>query len=310
MPPDRLPATEPTSYSPSFSLVAFSFAKPVSTFAENALQREDLARIHDVVRVERALDGAHDVERAVAELGARDISSCPGRRRARRCRCRPWRSRGRPAGRGTSCSASTSSASSLSITSSAWKLPSPTWPTIGAIRPSSRDVALGLGDALGEPRDRHADIGRDRPAQPGRSASAAQIGVVARLPELGAVLRLGRPVERAAAELGGDLAEPLRLLRHPRLACRGTRRTASASPAGRAWNSRWRPPTATSSSSSMRATGMPLWMVTIVASQAASIVGNGQMPAEIASGMPCSRSVSSVMMPSVPSEPTKRRVRS
>ena len=48
----------------------------------------------------------------------------------------------------------------------------------------------------------------------------------------------------------------------------------------------------------------------MTASQAALTVGNGQTPAEIASGMPCSFSVISVMMPSVPSEPTKRRVRS
>ena len=60
----------------------------------------------------------------------------------------------------------------------------------------------------------------------------------------------------------------------------------------------------------MRATGMPDWMVAIAALQAASTDGNGQMPPEIASGMPCSFSVSSVMTPSVPSEPTNSRVRS
>ena len=60
----------------------------------------------------------------------------------------------------------------------------------------------------------------------------------------------------------------------------------------------------------MRATGMPVWIVAITASQAARTVGNGQTPAEIASGMPWSLSVISVTMPSVPSEPTKRRVRS
>ncbi len=60
----------------------------------------------------------------------------------------------------------------------------------------------------------------------------------------------------------------------------------------------------------MRATGMPDWIVTMAALQAASTDGNGQMPPEIASGMPCSFSVSSVMTPSVPSEPTISRVRS
>ena len=60
----------------------------------------------------------------------------------------------------------------------------------------------------------------------------------------------------------------------------------------------------------MRATGMPDWMVAIVALQAASTDGNGQTPLAIASGMPCSLSVISVMTPSVPSEPTNSRVRS
>jgi hypothetical protein len=36
----------------------------------------------------------------------------------------------------------------------------------------------------------------------------------------------------------------------------------------------------------MRATGMPDWMVMIAALQQASTDGNGQMPPEIASGMP------------------------
>ena len=60
----------------------------------------------------------------------------------------------------------------------------------------------------------------------------------------------------------------------------------------------------------MRATGMPIWIVAITASQASSTLGNGQTPPEIACGMPCSLSVSEVMMPSVPSEPTISRVRS
>ena len=60
----------------------------------------------------------------------------------------------------------------------------------------------------------------------------------------------------------------------------------------------------------MRATGMPDWMVTMVALQQASTDGNGHTPPAIASGMPESFSVSSTMTPSVPSEPTISRVRS
>ena len=60
----------------------------------------------------------------------------------------------------------------------------------------------------------------------------------------------------------------------------------------------------------MRATGMPDWMVAMTVWQASSTVPNGQTPAATAGGMPCSFKVSSVMMPSVPSEPTSSRVRS
>ena len=48
----------------------------------------------------------------------------------------------------------------------------------------------------------------------------------------------------------------------------------------------------------------------MVARQHASTEGNGHTPPEIASGMPESFSVSSVMTPSVPSAPTISRVRS
>jgi hypothetical protein len=68
--------------------------------------------------------------------------------------------------------------------------------------------------------------------------------------------------------------------------------------------------TCSASSNSMRAMGMPDWMVAMAVLQQASTDGNGQVPPEIASGMPDSFSVSWVMMPSVPSDPTISRVRS
>ena len=55
---------------------------------------------------------------------------------------------------------------------------------------------------------------------------------------------------------------------------------------------------------------MPIWIVAITALQAASTLGNGQTPPEMACGMPYSFKVSDVMMPSVPSEPIRSRVRS
>jgi protein-L-isoaspartate O-methyltransferase len=51
-------------------------------------------------------------------------------------------------------------------------------------------------------------------------------------------------------------------------------------------------------------------MVWITVSTAASTPGKAQTALEIASGTGYSLTVSSVMMPSVPSEPMKRRVRS
>ena len=65
-----------------------------------------------------------------------------------------------------------------------------------------------------------------------------------------------------------------------------------------------------SSSSSIRATGTPSWIVAMTVSTAPLIDSNEQTAAETASGSGCSRSVTSVMTPSVPSDPTNSRVRS
>ena len=56
--------------------------------------------------------------------------------------------------------------------------------------------------------------------------------------------------------------------------------------------------------------GMPIWIVVMTVWTALSKSSKAQTAAEIASGWPWSFSVSSVMMPSVPSEPTKSPVRS
>ncbi len=72
-------------------------------------------------------------------------------------------------------------------------------------------VLLGFGDAVGQPRDRHADIGRHHAgARPQRLHRP--IGVVPRLPQFGAVLGPRGPGELAAAAFPGDLVEILRLL--------------------------------------------------------------------------------------------------
>ena len=66
----------------------------------------------------------------------------------------------------------------------------------------------------------------------------------------------------------------------------------------------------TSSSSSIRATGMPDCMMAITDSTASARLTNWQVADEIASGIGCSRSWISVMTPNVPSDPTNSPVRS
>ncbi len=61
---------------------------------------------------------------------------------------------------------------------------------------------------------------------------------------------------------------------------------------------------------SMRATGMPICIAWITVLTADLRSGYWHTAAEMASGMPYSRSWISVMTPSVPSDPTKRCVRS
>ena len=48
-------------------------------------------------------------------------------------------------------------------------------------------IVLGLGDAIGQPRDRHADVGRHH-AGAGPQRLHRPIGVMPRLPEFGAIL--------------------------------------------------------------------------------------------------------------------------
>jgi hypothetical protein len=64
------------------------------------------------------------------------------------------------------------------------------------------------------------------------------------------------------------------------------------------------------SSSSQRAIGTPIWIVSMVVCTAASMLGKKHTAALTASGSGYSRNVTSVITPSVPSLPTNRRVRS
>src|SRR3984957_10831556 len=73
------------------------------------------------------------------------------------------------------------------------------------------NVVERLLDAIGQPRDRHAGVGGEWP-RAGSQRQLRPIGVVTRLPELAAVLGLGGGSERAPAMARGDVAKALRLL--------------------------------------------------------------------------------------------------
>ncbi len=149
----------------------------------------------------------------------------------------------------------------------------------------SLNVGHGRGDAFGKPRDRHAGVGRDD-LDAGAKRLRRPVGIVAGLPETGALLRLDRPLEGAAAALFGDLAEGFRLLaaRTPR--CRAVRRTASAARATPRCAKRFVAFIIGASSNSMRATGNPDWIAMMVALHAPSTLANGTDPPAIASGRP------------------------
>ena len=100
------------------------------------------------------------------------------------------------------------------------------------------DVALRFSHAFGEPRDRNADVARQR-ARAGAQGALRPIGVVPRLPQPGAVLGAGRPVERAAAEFLARFRRTVATARRRSLRSREIRATTAASPATSVSNRRW-----------------------------------------------------------------------
>ena len=147
----------------------------------------------------------------------------------------------------------------------------------------------------------------ERARDPGR-LQAGEVGVVARFPELGALLRLGRPLEVEPAVLARNVLHRFRLLHHRcgaavelekergRFGIRGLVVAVEGRHRRRAQKLAAR-------------VGMPAWSVSITVFAAPSMSGKAHTAADIAcTGW--SFTVTSVMMPSVPSEPTKRRVRS
>jgi hypothetical protein len=115
----------------------------------------------------------------------------------------------------------------------------------------------------------------------------------------------------ARRRISRDLAEAFDLLLHASLRAVELEEQHAASRAGRAWNRRSPPFTCTRVEQlDARHRNAGLDRQDGGVARGLRTDGKGQTAAEIASGMPCSFTVISVMMPSVPSEPTKRRVRS
>ncbi len=121
-----------------------------------------------------------------------------------------------------------------------------------------------------------------------------------RLPQLAALLRIGGVAEFIGTEFRGNLAELLGLQRH------GLLRPVELDKQRRPLAQRQR---------RIGVDGldlhfvqqfdprnrMPIWIVMMTVSQAALRLGKAQTPPLILAGIPCSFSVTEVMMPSVPS---------
>ena len=185
-------------------------------------KRNDLAWVHDVVRVERLLDRPHRGERRLAVLGRRYfILPWP-------TPCSPVQVPSMARARSTSRSQKRLGARDL----------------VGVVQvDQQREVEVAVADmaedrreqagsprcplasrhAFGEPRDRHAHVGGDR-LRAGPQPARRPVGVMAGLPQPGAVLGPGRPFERAAADGRAAIAPN----------CADCSATAAALP----WNSR------------------------------------------------------------------------
>ena len=138
----------------------------------------------------------------------------------------------------------------------------------------SGQVLLGLDDAFGELGDRHADVGRPQ-LQPGRSALAAQAASWRACHSLLrssclAVQRKSPPPNSWAISPNRSACSCDARLGAVELQEQGRRDGVGRRPEYRLMASSW-----TSSSSSMRAIGMPDWMVGITVSTAPSMVVEG-----------------------------------
>src|SRR6266536_1875125 len=171
--------------------------------------RNDLAGIEDVLRIERPLQRAHRVERLWPELGlqifllALPDAVLTGAGAAHALRALDQAMHELLATRHLFSVVDVADQRAMEIA-----VADMTDDRRQEIEPLQ--IVLGLGDAIGEPRNRHADI-RCYHARAGTQRLHRPIGIVPGLPEFGAVLGPGGPGEIAAAALLGDLGEIPRL---------------------------------------------------------------------------------------------------
>ena len=203
---------------------SFRCARPASSVD----RPDDLAGVHDVVGIERVLDRAHQRHR-LAVLRRRGTRSCRMPTPCSPVQVPPIAQRARDHALVERLGASAApSGSSGSTSMMRWKLPSPTWPTIGAQQARCADVLLRLERCIRRgARSARRRRSATRP-QPGRSAGRV-VRVVARLPQPRALLGLRRPLRSRRRRARRRSPAPSRPAPRRRPRCRGTRRTASAS---------------------------------------------------------------------------------
>ena len=145
------------------------------------LRRENLARIEQVPGSKARLDPAHQVERRRPVLVLHVGDLLLARSRARRCRCPPWRWRGGRGGRRRLRRPRSRWRRPCRSSGLTWKLPSPTWPTIGATRPVAA-MSASVSSRTRQGGDRHAGVG-------GEGAGAGAQGHLGRKTPRGALSR-------------------------------------------------------------------------------------------------------------------------
>ena len=193
-----------------------------------------------------------------------------------------------------------------------WKLPSPAWPTSGAIERGCLPGRACVSTMHSASREIGTQTSVDPRLAAGPQRQRGVVGVVPRLPQPGAILGRRRPLEVGAAVLGGNLLHRRRAARRRRPRwCRGTRRSSVGfSGVGQLRVAVDRVDLHLVEQLDARHRDAELDRGDHGLAPRLPSTRTAQTAADTASGRPNSRSVTSVMTPSVPSEPTNSRVRS